>query len=90
MSAYKEHPPSEGQGGDQHLFHSDLTPRRWAHDRTDCTTCQAYDLLVDRRRRQEIQALTNAMRIIDLRSEEDVAWVEAHVHAHDEQERDNR
>jgi hypothetical protein len=61
---------------------AELRPRPWPHDRRSCSTCETYAALTDRRRRAEIAGLKAARRIVDLQSEEDVAWVRAHVHAH--------
>jgi hypothetical protein len=66
---------------------AELRPRPWPHDRTDCSTCETYAALTDRRRRAEISGLKRAERIIDLTDESDPAWISAHVHAHRDWER---
>jgi hypothetical protein len=58
-------------------------PRPWPHDRDQCSTCVVFAMLSDRRRRQEIDVLREVSRVIDLRDEFDVAWVEAHVRGHE-------
>jgi hypothetical protein len=49
---------------------SELQPRRFGHDPTSCTTCQIVVAMEKRRSAQELVALRNRQRIIDLRGDQ--------------------